>query len=544
MTGLPRRTLLGALFAATASLTLRLPAFGQGAPGKSAPERSGSDKSPIEKPAAFGFEDVLKRARELSLKEYNAATTPLPEELAKLDFDKWREIRFRASKALLGDKGGRFRLQLFHPGHLFQRPVTINIVQDGRAEPIANVSKLFDYGSVKFTKPLPADLGVAGFRIHYPLNDPRRSDEFVSFLGASYFRWLGRDQKYGLSARGLSIGTGLLDNKEEFPFFREFWIETPAGEARSITVSALLDSPSLSGAYNFTFEPGPESPVAVEVTLFPRKTVSRIGLAPLTSMYFLGENDRHLNDRNKYDEFRPELHDSDGLLMHTNEGEWIWRPLHNPLVQEVHNFPMTNVRGYGLIQRDRQFAHYQDIELNYEERPSYWIEPEDDWGEGRIELIELATKDETFDNIIVAFVPNEPAEANTPFSFSYRMRSLTDGLQLHSLGYTLNTFTAPAYALGAGEAVGRNTRRFMIDFTGGDLAWHLGKPSAVEIVADATNGKIFRQFLVPNPAVGGFRVMLDVEVHPTDVTNITCKLRTGARALTETWAYAWKIYNF
>ncbi len=539
MTGPSRRSLLGALFAASASLGLRLPAFAQGAP-----VRPGADKAPVEKPPAFGFEDVLKRARELSLKDHSAVTVALPEELARLDFDRWREIRFRADKAPLGEKGGKFRLQLFHPGHLFQRPVTINLVQDGRAEPIANVSKLFDYGPIKFTKPLPSDLGVAGFRIHYPLNDLRRGDEFVSFLGASYFRWLGRDQKYGLSARGLSIGTGLLDNKEEFPFFREFWIETPVGEASSINVSALLDSPSLTGAYKFTFEPGPESPVEVEVTLFPRKSVSRIGMAPLTSMYFLGENDRHLNDRNKYDEFRPELHDSDGLLIHTNEGEWIWRPLHNPLVQEVHNFPMTNVRGYGLIQRDRQFAHYQDIELNYEERPSYWIEPEDDWGEGRIELIELATKDETFDNIIVAFVPNEPADAKKPFSFNYRMRSLTDGLRLHALGYTLNTFSAPAYALGAAEAVGKNTRRFMIDFTGGDLAFHLGKPAAVEIVSTVANGKIFRQFLVPNPAGGGFRVMIDVEVHPTDMTTMTCKLRTGSRVLTETWAYSWKVYNF
>jgi len=539
MTGPSRRSLLGAIFAAAANLGLGRSALAQGSPA-----RPGADKAGAEKPVAFGFEDVLKRARELSSKEHSATTVALPEELARLDFDRWREIRFRADKAPLGEKGGKFRLQLFHPGHLFQRPVTINLVTDGRAEPMANVAKLFDYGPIKFSKPLPADLGVAGFRVHYPLNDPKRSDEFVSFLGASYFRWLGRDQKYGLSARGLSIGTGLLDNKEEFPFFREFWIETPVGEANTITISALLDSPSLSGAFKFVFEPGPEAPVEVEATIFPRKTVSGIGYAPLTSMYFLGENDRHLNDRNKYDEFRPELHDSDGLLIHTNDGEWIWRPLHNPLVQEVHNFPVTNVRGYGLIQRDRSFAHYQDIELNYEERPSYWIEPEDDWGAGRIELIELATKDETFDNIIVAFVPTEAAEAKKPFSFNYRMRSLTDGLQLHALAYVLNTFSAPAYALGAGEAVGRNTRRFMIDFTGGDLAFHLAKPSAVEIVASASNGKVFRQFLVPNPAAGGFRVMLDVEVHPTEVTTMTCKLRTGQRLLTETWAYSWKVYDF
>jgi glucans biosynthesis protein len=391
---------------------------------------------------------------------------------------------------------------------------------------------------------LPADLGVAGFRVHYPLNDLRRDDEFFSFLGASYFRWLGRDQKYGLSARGLSIGTGLLDNKEEFPFFKEFWIEKPDANANNIVVSALLDSPSLSGAYKFSFEPGPESPVDIEVTLFPRKSTARIGMAPLTSMYFLGENDRHMNDRNKYDEFRPELHDSDGLLIHTAENEWIWRPLHNPLVQEVQNFPVNNVRGFGLIQRDRQFAHYQDIELNYEERPSYWIEPEDDWGEGRVELVELATKDETFDNIIVAFVPNEAAEAKKSFNFAYRMRALTDALTLHRLGYTLNTFSAPAYALGAGEAVNKNSRRFMIDFVGGDLPFQLRSPGSVKIVATAANGKVFRQFLVPNPAINGFRVMIDVEVHPTEKTAITCKLVQGSKVLTETWAYAWKVYNF
>ena len=534
MSDISRRSFLGTLSAALSTFSGILPGRAQGPVAK-----PGADK-----PANFGFEDVLKRARELSAIDYDGTIAPLPEELGNLDFDHWREIRFRAEKALLGDKGSRFRLQLFHLGHLFRKSITVNLVSDGVSEPITNVARLFDYGRTKFTKPLPADLGVAGFRVHFPVNDPRRDDEFVSFLGASYFRWLGRDQKYGMSARGLSIGTGLLDNHEEFPAFREFWIEKPVANAQSIAISALLDSKSLSGAYRFVFTPGIESPVDVDATIYPRTSVSRIGMAPLTSMYFLGENDRHLNDRNKYDEFRPELHDSDGLLIHTSEGEWIWRPLHNPLVQEVQNFPVTNVRGFGLIQRDRKFEHYQDIELNYEDRPSYWIEPADDWGEGRIELIELATKDETFDNIICAFVPNDAAEAHKPLNFAYRMRSLTDGLGLHRLGYTLNTFTAPAYALGAGEAVGRNTRRFMIDFTGGDLEYFLTKPNLVEVVASATNGKVFRHFLVPVPAINGFRVMVDVEVDSQAFTYVTCKLVQGARVLSETWSYSWKIYNF
>ncbi len=532
MTGLSRRYILRAFATATAAWSTGWTASAQPAPGAAASQPK------------FGFEDVMKRAREVAASDYDGTIPPLPPELAALDFDHWREIRFLPEKSPLDEKSGRFRLQFFHLGHLFTRPITIHMVTNGVSEPLQNVARLFDYGNNKFSKPLPADLGVAGFRVHYPVNDLTRDDEFVSFLGASYFRWLGRGQKYGLSTRGLSIGTGRLDNKEEFPVFKEFWIEKPVPSQTHIVISALLDSPSLTGAYRFNFEPGPESPVDVEVTLYPRKTTDRVGLAPLTSMFFLGENDRHLNDRNKYDEFRPELHDSDGLLIHTSEDEWIWRPLHNPLVQEVHNFPVTNVRGYGLIQRDRNFAHYQDIELNYEERPSYWIEPEDDWGEGRIELVELATKDETFDNIICAFVPNDSVEAKKPFSYGYRLRALNDGLNLHRLGYVLNTFTAPAYALGAGENVGRNTRRFMIDFVGGDLAFLLAKPAAIQIVANATNGKVFRSFLVPNPAINGFRAMVDVDVHPTEVTDIRCKLMQGSRALTETWAYSWKIYNF
>jgi glucans biosynthesis protein len=540
MSVVTRRTIVAGMAISAAGLSA--PAEAQQPPAQP-PKPPAPQPQPAQQPQTFGFEDVVKRAREIASAPHDASIPALPEQLTKLDFDAWREIRFRADRALLGATGGRFRLQLFHVGHLFLRPVTINTVRDGVATPIPYSANLFDYGRAKFDKPLPVNLGFAGFRIHFPLNDPRNSDELLSFIGASYFRWLGRDQKYGLSARGLAINTGLLDNNEEFPFFREFWIDTPDANTDRVTIYALLDSPSLTGAYRFIFQPGPETPVDIEATLFPRKPVTRLGMAPLTSMFFLGENDRHLNDRNKYDEFRTELHDSDGLLIRTDKDDWIWRPLHNPLIQEVHNFPVTNVKGFGLVQRDRNFANYQDIELNYEQRPSYWIEPQGNWGDGRIELIELATKDETFDNIIVAYVPNAALEPGKPFTFSYRMRSLHDGADLNTLGRTLNTFNAPAYALGSAEAAGHNTRRFMIDFVDGELAYYLNQPSAVEIVAGATNGKVLRKFLVPNPAIKGFRVMLDVEVSDTDTTVMTCFLQTGRRRLTETWNYTWKIYN-
>ncbi|MBX9760194.1 MAG: glucan biosynthesis protein G [Beijerinckiaceae bacterium] len=537
MSDIDRRSLLGGVAAAAL-----LPAIGS-AHAQTAQAQAPAPTPRVAPQPAFSYDDVVRRAREIGAAPYDGAVPALPEQLSRLDWDAWMQIRFRPDRALLGASGGRFRLQLFHLGHLFTKPVTINTIRDGIPTPVPYTASLFDYGSVRFDKPLPVNMGFAGFRIHFPLNDPRGSDELLSFVGSSYFRWLGRNQKYGLSARGLALNTGLLDNKEEFPFFREFWIDSPPAGVDAITIYALLDSPSVSGAFKFVFHPGEESPVDVEATIFPRQPLPLLGMAPLTSMFFLGENDRHMNAPNKYDEFRPELHDSDGLLIQTDSNEFVWRPLRNPLIQEVHNYAVNNVKGFGLIQRDRNFEHYQDIELAYEQRPSYWVEPKGDWGEGRIELIELATKDETFDNTIVAFVPNKVIEAGKPFTFAYRIRSLTDGADLHRLGRTINTFTAPAYALGSGEERRKGTRRFMVDFAGGDMAYYLKEPNLVQIDTQVTGGKFIRQFLVPNPAIQGFRVMIDVELSPDDHTRITSRLRSLGRPITETWNWSWKVYN-
>ena len=260
-------------------------------------------------------------------------------------------------------------------------------------------------------------------------------------------------------------------------------------------------------------------------------------------MYFLGENDRHFNDRNKYDEFRPELHDSDGLLIHTEKDEWVWRPLKNPLIQELHMFQANNVKGFGLMQRDRRFEHYQDLELAYEARPSYWIEPGADWGEGFVELVELATKDETFDNIICAFIPKTPLEPGKPFAFGYRIYSMNDGRELHKLGTTLNTFSAPAKALGSAEQTGPLWRRLLVDFNGGELDYYLKQPSLVELVPSANDAKIIRSFLVPNPQIKGFRAMIDVQFEENKIGNVRAYLRAGPRLLTETWNYAWRFYD-
>ncbi|MEN5081905.1 glucan biosynthesis protein G [Bosea sp. TWI1241] len=481
----------------------------------------------------FGYADVQRRAREISSAPYEVGPS-LPEALAKLDFDTWREIRFRPDKALLAQSKSGFRMQMFHPGFLFNRPVTVNVVRDGVPMPVPYSASLFDYGRAKFDKPLPVNLGFAGFRLHYPLNDPRVFDELISFIGASYFRALGRGQHYGLSARGLAIGAGVRDG-EEFPFFREFWVEMPAANAEHVIVHALLDSPSVTGAYRFAIYPGQETVLDIQATLFPRRRIERLGLAPLTSMFFTGENDRRFHE-----DFRMELHDSDGLMIHSGSGEWIWRPLRNPREQVSSYFGERNVRGFGLLQRDRVFEHYQDLDLAYELRPSYWIEPDGDWGEGHVELIELPTTDETNDNIVALWTPKVPLEPGGEFSFRYKLYAMLDADDLHPGGRALNTYQARPKALGSGEVVPPNARRFIVDFAGGDLAYHLKQPEKVEIVPSISNGTIQRAFLVPNAKTKGFRAFVDVLVEPGQTADLRAFLRNGDKALTETWTYPWR----
>ena len=493
--------------------------------------------------SAFGYEDVVERARLMAEGDYAPQHSVTLPEVEQLDFDRWRKIQFRNETDPLKDPSGRYKLQVFHLGHLFKKDVRINLIQDGREIAFDYSAKSFDYGSVTFAKPLPPDLGYAGFRVHYPLNNVRQYDELISFVGASYFRFLGRDQKYGLSARGLAIGTGNLDNNEEFPFFKEFWVERPENGSDRIAIYALMDSPSLAGAYRFDVYPQDKTAVIITASLFPRRTVHRLGMAPLTSMYMIGENDRHMNDRNKYDEFRTELHDSDGLLIHTSDDLWIWRPLKNPQIQEVQRFQVSNLKGFGLMQRDRQFSHYSDIELNYEERPSYWIEPSHDWGSGQVELVELATKDETADNIVCAFVPDGALEPGKRFTFTYKIRSMNAGLSLHDIGYVRDTYSAPPVALGSTENALPDSRRYLIDFSGGNLAYFLKNPDVVRIVASTQKSQLLRSFLILNPKIGGFRVMIDVRFEPDTVGTMQVFLEANGKAITESWHYAWRIYH-
>lgn len=514
MNRITRRQMVGALAAAGAQLAL--PARGQ-APG-SAPK--------------FGFDDVVARARDLAGAPFEDAIPRLPDPFDSLEYDLWRDIHFKGDHMLLPNSNGGFRLQTFHRGFLYRRPVTVNTIRDGIPTPVPYSPAMFDYGQLKLDKTPPVNTGFAGFRLNFPLNDPHVHDEAISFLGASYFRFLGRGQQYGLSARGLCVEAGT--SKETFPFFREFWIETPAPGANHATIYALLDGEAATGAYRFDLTLGQESTLDVQSTIFPRRAGVKFGLAPLTSMYLSGENDRRIREG-----FRYELHDSDGLLVHNGADEWLWRPLGNPERERMSFFLDRNVRGFGLLQRDRTFESYQDLDLGYQSRPSYYVEPAGNWGEGRVELIELPTPDETNDNIVASWTPATPLEPRKPFSYAYRVTAGLDMPRLAPNGRVAHTFEAPARALGSSEPNDPGARRFLVDFKGGDLAYYVNDPGQVEAVASTSVGRILRAGVMPNPHIDGLRAQFDVQLKPGETADLRLFLRANGRTLTETWTYPW-----
>ena len=521
-----------------AGLAAGLAAAAPFAPLPAASESSPFESAPFES-APFEPATVERWARALAAQPFDDQVPPLPPALAGLDYDGWRDIRFRPDRALLGEAGGPFRLQLFHRGFLYPRPVAVNLVRDGRSTPVTYDPALFDFGRTRIEGPLPADLGFAGIRIHAPLNRPDRLDELIVFVGASYFRFLGKDQLYGLSARGLAIGTEA--EREEFPLFRAFFIEVPGPGATALTIHALLDGPSTTGAYRFVVEPGAQTLVRVSATLYPRRLLATVGVAPLTSMFFISETDRGHSD-----DYRPELHDSDGLQLAAGSGEWLWRPLDNPQHRRVSTFLDRTPKGFGLLQRDRDFASYQDLEAGYERRPGYFVEPEGDWGEGSVVLVELPTDNETADNVVAFWRPKTPYPEGEPVRLAYRLRALA-GEALHPNGRVVNTFIADPAASGAArrapDAAALLARRFLIDFGGGDLGALLADPTPPEVVANTSLGRITATSIVPNPHVGGFRVAIDVRLDAPGATELRAYLRrrdgTGERALTETWSYPW-----
>ena len=330
-------------------------------------------------------------------------------------------ITFRREEGLWANDHTRFQVQLFHPGYLYKEPVAINEVVNGEVRPVQFSPKFFRYPHLNPAPLKNAQLGFAGFRLLYPLTHHQPVDEVISFLGTSYFRALAAGQVYGISARGLAINTA-ENIQEEFPGFREFWLCRPAPGARELEFFALLDGPSVSGAYRFLIKPGKETTVDVETHLFFRKPVEVLGLAPLTSMFW-----RDRSDPEARPDTRPEVHDSDTLLIEQADGKVEMHPLENFDRVTTQVFPKKNPKSFALLQRDRDPAHYQDREAHYDRRPSVRVESLDDWGTGRVRLMQLPATNEYNDNVVAFWQPAKSPAARDEVRFRYRLRWFTEG---------------------------------------------------------------------------------------------------------------------
>ena len=322
----------------------------------------------------FDFETLRYRAKMLAARAYAPRATTVPEALRKLSYDEYRLITFSGDQAWWRRDGLPYQLQFFHPGFVHQKSVQVSELNGRTVTPVKFSRDMFNYGGLKVGGGLPDTVGFAGFKVLGSLNLP--ADELVSFVGASYFRALCLKTVYGLSARGLAINTTEPEG-EEFPVFEEFWIERPATGAKQCVIYALMDSASVAGAYRFTVTPGADTVMQVKAVVYCRKNPKVLGLAPLTSMFWHGEN-----SGTNHGDFRPEVHDSDGLMVFNGANEWLWRPLSNPKATRVSAFSDDNPRGFGLIQRDRKYESYQDLEAHYHLRPSAWVEPVGNWGAG------------------------------------------------------------------------------------------------------------------------------------------------------------------
>ncbi len=506
--------------AALASFGLPLPALALSA----APSRLGP-------PEAFDFATLKGQARALAARAFVPHTTPLPPAVTAMNWDQYQSIRFRKDHALWREDGGKFLAQFFHLGLYFKAPVRMYELHQGQARQIAYDPALFDRaGSGLEGERLPADLGFAGFRLN-TRQDPDR--DFAAFLGASYFRAVGAEGQYGQSARGLAIDTG-SERPEEFPDFVAYYLERPAPGSDTLVVYGLLDSPSVSGAYRFAITPGDSLLMDIDCALYPRKPIERLGLGPCTSMYQVGENDRRMDW-----DWRPEIHDTDGLAMWTGRGEWIWRPLCNPEQLRFNAFADRDPRGFGLLQRDRNFDHYQDDGVFYEKRPCLWVEPKQGWGEGSVQLVEIPTVDETFDNIVAFWNPREKPQPGQELLYGYRLYWGARPPAVPTLAHCVASRT------GLGGRIGFKrdyfSWRFAVDFAGGALAGLAQRKATVEAVVQTSRGRLETVSCRPLHEIGGYRAMFDV-VPPDDSSaqiDLRLYLKDASGALSETWLYQW-----
>jgi glucans biosynthesis protein len=497
---------------------------------------------------AFSFDDLIARARTLAGQAYAPSPALSRDVLERIDYDAHGKLRYKSEFALFARGPGSFPVTFFHLGRYFQTPVHMHLLEaSGRqAREILYNPAYFDMPADSPARELAAGAGFAGFRFQESRLGgaeaqkqlPWQKNDWVAFLGASYFRAIGDLYQYGLSARGVALDVAQAGKPEEFPAFTHFWFLPPSGKSgdHTVTVYALLDGPSISGAYRFDLrrDLGKNGAVLMEIdcALFLRRDVARLGIAPLTSMYWFSET-----DKSSAVDWRPEVHDSDGLALWTGSGERIWRPLNNPKRTMASAFADRTPRGFGLLQRDRDFDHYLDG-VAYDRRPSLWVEPLGDWGAGSVQLIEIPTDDEIHDNIVAMWVPQAEAKAGSSHRLKYRLHWRADEPAAPRAALAHCVATRLGHGGEPGKPRPRGVRKFVVEFLGGPLSqlpWGV-KPEAVLSASRGTFGNVFCE-AVPNGVPGHWRAAFDLTVNGQEPVDMRLYLRQAGQTLSETWLY-------
>ncbi len=469
----------------------------------------------------FSHETVIAKARDLAGHRYMARPT-VPQDWLDLSYEQYKSIWFRHDRALWYKTETPYEVDFFHPGLYFPRPVQISTVSDGMATPVP-----FTLGNFDRTDKVPelstdGEMGFSGFRLRTELDQPGTKNEFAVFQGASYFRAIGIGEIYGLSARGLALKTG-DPMGEEFPDFVQFWLETPRSVQRNIIVHALLDSPSVSGAYRFDITPGPACVMEVQATLFPRTDMPHVGIGPLTSMFLYDST-----DRTRFDDFRPAVHDSDGLLIRNGAGETLWRPLANPRDLQISAFGDVNPRGFGLMQRARKLSDFDDLEALYHRRPGLWVEPNGDWGRGAVTLVEIPADQEIYDNIVAYWRPAEPYIAGSQVDLSYRM---TWGAEAPI------TDTLPRIVDTSSGARAKGGRVVTVEYEPHPM--HAAAPEDYTIHISSPQAETSPGVLQRNPETGGLRLAFSFDPGEHGLVELRAQLRKEGAAASEVWLYRW-----
>ncbi len=468
---------------------------------------------------AFSISTLIRRARKLSKRPFE----PRPqvgESWQALDYDQYRQIRFRREEALWRTPEDPYFAEFFPAGLYFPTPINIHVVEGGTARKVSFDVSLFDKAEEAPLIPEAEHAGFSGFRLVYDRKDTPGSQEFLVMQGASYFRAISEDQNYGLSARGLALNTAGPE-PEEFPDFTDFWIEKPAEGAEHITVHALMDSPSVSGVYSFVVRPGTPTVIDVTAHIMPRKDLTHSGLAPLTSMFLFDETNRH-----RFNDFRPAVHDSDGLMIRNGAGETIWRPLGNHKSLQVSHFLDENPSGFGLMQRAQKFADFADLEAHYHKRPSLWIEPKGDWGRGAVTLVEIPADREIYDNIVAYWSPQ--GGINEESTLDYRMTWGDAAPGPRPVARVLNTRMGTRFSGGIIVA---------IDFESDDLI-----PEDYDEISKhiwTSNGSVTPGILQHNPDTGAPRLAFTFDPEGASSTELRAQLRHEGKMISEVWLYRW-----